>query len=261
MKKCISYIAAILFLCTSMAYAVPMIDITITDDYIGGNYGDSWDQNDGDVIASSRDIDSFDIDWMNVIINSDGDIEVTIQTDYLEGYLGTNYGDLFISTDGWDPVGTSGSGYTTDTYEYGEDWEFVLDTSHYNIYAVNEGNIDLSNDVMTVGSSQYRTNQEVLYAPERGESALESFSFTPGGFINDTDTPRFISYDFNLSALGIDWEEDGLDLGFHWAMTCANDVIEGGVSMAPVPEPGTMLLLGVGLLGLGAVGRKHYPQK
>ena len=46
--------------------------------------------------------------------------------------------------------------------------------------------------------------------------------------------------------------------GFHWGMTCANDVIEGA---APVPEPATMLLLGTGLIGLAGLGRRKFKKK
>jgi len=45
----------------------------------------------------------------------------------------------------------------------------------------------------------------------------------------------------------------GDEIAFHWGQTCQNDVIEGS---APVPEPATMLLLGVGLIGLAGFGRK-----
>jgi hypothetical protein len=41
--------------------------------------------------------------------------------------------------------------------------------------------------------------------------------------------------------------------GFHWSMTCANDVIEGAAS---VPEPAAMLLLGTGLIGIAGISRK-----
>ncbi|MCP4408748.1 MAG: PEP-CTERM sorting domain-containing protein, partial [Gammaproteobacteria bacterium] len=36
-------------------------------------------------------------------------------------------------------------------------------------------------------------------------------------------------------------------VAIHWGMTCANDVIEGEVS---VPEPTTLALLGIGLLAI-----------
>jgi PEP-CTERM motif len=48
------------------------------------------------------------------------------------------------------------------------------------------------------------------------------------------------------------------NLGFHWTMTCSNDVIEGAAD--PVPEPATMLMLGTGLVGLAGFGRKQKPK-
>jgi hypothetical protein len=48
----------------------------------------------------------------------------------------------------------------------------------------------------------------------------------------------------------------GSDFGFRWDMSCANDVIEGGAS-APVPEPGTMVLFGLGMAGLAIYGKRR----
>jgi hypothetical protein len=255
MKRSIIFLTVIFFWLTGSAHASMW---KIYDNYYGGTHTGSWSQLDGDVIALSSDINSFDIDWMKVIINPNGNVQVKIKTDYRDGHERTTYGDLFVTTKGWKPYGDPNSGYLTDTYQTGTSWEYALHTSSELIYEVDPNNILLSNKVMGdlgINSAWYRQNQEVLYSPvddpenSNFESPVGNFAFSHNGSL--------ISYAFNLSAFGLSWEDE-LDLGFHWTMTCANDVIEGGIYKAAVPEPGTMLLLGMGIAGLGAAGRKRF---
>ena len=79
-----------------------------------------------------------------------------------------------------------------------------------------------------------------------------------GPAINGTSTD---TDDYLRIAIGYDFS--GVDeLGFHWAMTCANDTIEGGVKVpGSVPEPATMLLFGTGLAGLAAARKRKNQEK
>ena len=260
MKHKSFFLMLILFCSTGAAHASTW---TIQDNYIGGTIlnrtvNNGWAQNNGDVIALSDEIDYFDIDNMIIAITPDGDVTVEIQTDYMNSHLGTTYGDLFISTAGWQPYGDANTGYAEDRFGLGQTWNYVLVTPSSssifgNIYEVNQNNIQTSNQVMTAPIYHYRNNQEVLYNPGDEEASQGAFSFTT--------SQSLISYAFNLSSLGgLNWEDE-LDLGFHWTMTCANDVIQGGIYKAAVPEPGTMLLLGMGIAGLGAAGRKRRARR
>jgi hypothetical protein len=200
---------------------------------------------------------------MTVNIDNSGNVTVSIATNYTEARgLGTEYGDLFISTDGWTPHGDSP--YMEDIISTGENWEYVFDTSAFitgtnqnPIYDTTTGTFITSDDVHADGPGimpfHYRHDQEVQFAA--GDP--DNFSGT-GYFYNEVE--GFLTYAFNLDDLGLSADE-AQDLGFRWSMTCANDIIEGGVHWEPVPEPGTMLLFGMGLIGLCAVGRKKLSDR
>ena len=224
-----------LSLLASQAIASPYV---IHDNYIGEDPTDS--SYDGkDIIG---DASLFEISKMEVSFVSPDMMAVDVYSRYFNniGMYETQLGDLFVSTDG----------YGGD----GEGWEYVLQLDDYSgdtsagalkLYEVVEGNINYS---FADTGYIFREGQEVQYNGSGPDSlaagSWDLFNTEEGS--DEDDYLRFaIAYDFG----------DVSEFGFHWTMTCGNDVIEGGAP-APVPEPATALLFGAGLAGLAGVVRR-----
>ncbi len=265
------FLCILLLLAGFLAPGLASADTEVIEDGYYGyyTYGDgetNYGQRGGDVIAlnpTATYVDKFDVTSMIVDINSDGNVSIKIVTDYQSGTYGTTYGDLFIDVDGWDE--NAYSSYSTT----GTNWDYVFDTSSKNsIYSLTGANEEAyllsqyffgeeDGTVKKLDDNEYRKDQLVqVDTNELSSGALLSDEGTFDREYSNLLNSYLLIYTFNLEDLGLDLE-DSYDLAFRWTMTCANDVIEGSVSWQPVPEPETMVMLGVGLLGLGALGRRR----
>ena len=223
---------------------------TFEDTYIGTGAPDRWSQNGGDVVSADGEaaINEFDIDSLTVEVDDSGWVEITLMTDFYPDVLGqgTDYGDLFISAEPY----SEDTVYDPDTVT----WEYVFDTDTGDIFSVSDGTLLYSDDTADANNwsdNTYREDQLVGFEADEDAQPVATGEF-------DDSEDGLLVYAFNLSDLGLS-EDEGVDLAFRWSMTCANDVIQvGGISVAPVPEPATMMLLGCGLLAGSAVGRKSF---
>lgn len=241
--------------------------LQVADNYWGGDPTRSaYDQ---DVIGEAS---VFDLTSGSATYNSSSDtLNVRITGNYFDDImddspdlLDTVMGDLFISDDGlsW----TDGGADTLDDHfgAYGATtWEYAASLGTYDnasgqldgidannpesgqFYSVDENNIVLSD----VDNGIYRQNQEWQY--DGGQQQSSAFSW----FIAEDETYLELALPNFTDTFGTEGE-----LGFHWTMSCGNDVIEfeyayGGIT--PVPEPTTIGLLGAGgLIGFVLVRRR-----
>ncbi len=204
-------------------------------------------------------IDSFDVD----IDFTTGYLTVDVNTYYADGDgynatsgVATHNGDLFISTDGWNPYSVagdcngSGQCYNQDDYTNGENWEYGIVTT---TGALMTGfSTILASSAYPVNNG--RADQEVLIDTATGTTVGNSSSVDVSGQNQDINNATLgtIRYQVLLADLGLA-AQDTFTLGFRWEMTCANDIIEGsathiGGSQGDVSEPNILALFGFALL-------------
>jgi len=243
---------------TVLASAEARADI-ILDDYIGAN-----NHGHGDVIGSVSNfqIYSATIERAGNLLTLSFDTTFAGKGDdglfasYTVGRTGIGYGDLFLASS-WTPFEASaGDHYIQDDASNGTLWEygFSLDnrfmapgTGTGDLYRLNAGNNDanalLSDDFLT--GATYRNGQEVAV------DLASNISLIAGGSFWSVNSSR-VNFTIDLTGTNL---AGASAIAFHWGFTCANDVIEGSVSS--VDEPGTLALLGLGLLGLGFGARRR----
>lgn len=282
MKKFYLWLLQVAFLgliVTSTAFSAPSVDGVMGTDWSS----DSYSTFDGVVLGGQN----YKIEKLGMFIDTT-DLYFGIQTgfelNYQEG-SGILPGDISISftqgSQSWD----FGIKYSVDLIQ-GQDWaaynhEYKADLALYSVSewnTVGEKRADGSTDYTPLNDYTIKTGSLIAsvadagsYTRSEGSNVSWDNNTTTGGYLPGTTRPErntlegAISLSNLSSALTQLNKEMDYDVAIQWTMSCGNDVLEfqktfpgtPGTPGDPVPEPATLLLFGMGLLGAGALGRRE----
>lgn len=254
----------------------------LTDNYIGG--GSSKDAIHGN-LASNDPNNNYNTHSLEYVINGDW-LTVLIDSNFAGNANPYNYGDLFIM-DGanystpanngigehsvrWDSSVDSVVGHGNNVSS--NHWEYAFDLlSEFGGNRANSSD-EFSNETgvlreIDTSDSQTYANQLILshrYGGDKGDAGRNRQAILVGNntsYVGGSNTPNLgnwgaskaanlITFNINIANTPLLTAES---LAFRWAMTCANDIIEGvaqAKSPKPVPEPQTILLMVAAIAGL-----------
>ncbi|PHZ84486.1 PEP-CTERM sorting domain-containing protein [Paremcibacter congregatus] len=260
----------------------------------GGAFSYIGDGNANDHIGGSN----FDVYNMTVNRSDAGLMTVRINTAFVDvnGVRQNSgryyYGDLFMSTSGWNPTGNAADGYQQDdAFDTGTRWDHVysldqvrgntgsfLDSTGGTLAALADYDLNASEQVCVKRhwkgwckkyETQYTDRDNFDYGSDRKDykskhlyKVADSAAFDYGqglttGSVEANTGGNFLEFVFDVSGTDLASAEQ---IAFHWTMSCANDVIEGVVNLAQAtrtPEPFAAGLLLVGLGGFSLLRRRR----
>jgi len=267
LKNIFKILATTALLSSANAFSADfLVDTSIDDtgDYVHG----------GDRYA----IDKMDVKWAD-----SGLITVDIYTNFVgnnaKSYGGNNknivFGDLLIGTGGantpFDYAFVLSEGRNGDYKENNDRW--VYDNSN-NDYHRKDRHWDKQGTLTEIGSTKTSkdyhgdpsntANGEVMAGNTIGNGRQGAWSVDNyGDYYYDSNNNKTDKISFSFNVNGIDAFQNASQLAFSWAMSCANDVVDGVVSVnrpTSVPEPATLILMLIAL-GIMAKSRKTKADK
>lgn len=169
-------------------------------------------------------------------------------------------GDLYINPSGWNTNDNDYPNHKTDTFTQNEGWLYVVTAGNGStiipgVYVIDFDTTDMSRKLLwTSGPSGWIWRDQQAWRGGYGQFKTEATVSAPKADKTYTDG---LTYTFDTSNLDLN---ASTGVGLHWTMKCGNDIIEGLDDLPPqhTPEPGTLFLLGAGLMGTGVAVRKKF---